>query len=91
LELTGHKIRNDSPLILKRIIEHTKEKLEGSTLKANFSAKISYIIELLNCIKLNKIIKNDPTERLSFLKNWLKNQVMIKLKLKQITFPLTFE
>ena len=64
----GPKIRKESPLILKELINSIQTKIEvfQNSLKAKF------ILLLLNDIRMNKNLKSNPMERMEVIVNWLK-------------------
>ena len=64
----GPKIRKESPLILKELINAIQTKIEvfQNSLKAKF------ILLLLNDIRMNKNLKSNPMERMEVIVNWLK-------------------
>ncbi len=92
IQNTGSKIRSDNPRILKDLITLIKEASDQYTKVNNFQTKKQeFILQTLNDIKLNKRIKADPIEKLNFLINWVKKNVIHRFKLSQKLFPMDFE
>ncbi|KAL4459343.1 hypothetical protein ABPG74_017956 [Tetrahymena malaccensis] len=92
----GAKIRQDNPQILKNIIDNTKVKVDeySTKLKAQgkqVPKKIEFVMLTLNDIRLNKKLKTDPVQRLNFFMNWLKKNIIQKMKLTKRTFPVDFK
>ncbi|EAR96171.2 MA3 domain protein (macronuclear) [Tetrahymena thermophila SB210] len=92
----GAKIRQDNPQILKNIIDNTKAKVDeySNQLKAQgkqVPKKIEFVMLTLNDIRLNKKLKTDPVQRLNFFINWLKKNIIQKMKLTKRTFPVDFK
>ncbi|KAL4504278.1 hypothetical protein ABPG72_021116 [Tetrahymena utriculariae] len=92
----GAKIRQDNPQILKNIIDNTKVKVDeySNKLKAQSKQvpkKIEFVMLTLNDIRLNKKLKTDPVQRLNFFMNWLKKNIIQKMKLTKRTFPVDFK
>lgn len=93
LQNTGLKIRKDNPKLLKEIIELTKTSFDRYKAEKNVNGfeKGDFLLMILNDIKLNKNIKNNPFETLSFLLSWLKKNVIQKMKIVQKVFSLDFK
>lgn len=82
----GSKMRKDNPKLFKQFLDTIKDKFPNNT-----DSKINFLLELLNDLKLNKSLRNDPTQRLEFLNNWLKKQIIVKNRLNAKSFPLGFK
>lgn len=87
IQNTGNRLRRENPKFLKQFIDKVKETIKPEL--AN--TKTNLLLEILNDLKLNKNIRNDPTQSLEFLNNWLKRGVIIKRKMVQKSFPLSFK
>ncbi len=87
IQNTGNKLRRENPKFLKEFIEKVKETIKPELI----NTKTNLLLEILHDIRMNKNIRNDPTQSLEFLYNWLKKEVIVKRKIVQKSFPLSFK
>lgn len=87
IQNTGNRLRRENPKFLKQFIDKVKETIKPELT----NTKTNLLLEILNDLKLNKNIRNDPTQSLEFLNNWLKRGVILKRKMVQKSFPLSFK
>jgi hypothetical protein len=87
----GRAIRSESPLILKSLIQEILSTFaEFKKGKESYPQAVDFIIQALESIKVNKSIKNDPTEKLEFLKNYLHKSLPKRFGLSKKRFPCGF-
>ena len=88
----GLKVRKDNPKTLKELIDLVKEAFERfKNEKKGESQKGEFLMSILQDIRLNKNIKNNPFETLGFLMTWLKKNVIGKLKLVEKVFSFSLK
>lgn len=92
IQNTGLKIRKDNPKLLKDMIDQIKTAFDRYKNENSIQGfeKGDFLLMILNDIKLNKNIKNNPFETLSFLLSWSKKNVLQKMKLVPKIFSLDF-
>ena len=79
ISYSGYKLRKDAPGTLKDIINDIKTYSEEvRRKKVTQDKKIEFLLDDLENLKLNKIQKDDTGDRILFLKNWLKKNVIAK-------------
>ena len=89
----GMKVRKDNPKILKDLIDFIKDSFEKYKTfnKVINLQKGDFLLMMLNDIKLNKNIKNNPFESLSYLMNWQKKNVIQRMRLIPKIFSFGFK
>jgi len=89
----GTKVRKDNPKILKDLIDFIKDSFEKYKVSKGIPSlqRGDFLLMMLNDIKLNKNIKNNPFESLSFLMGWVKKNVVGRMKLVPKIFCIGFK